>query len=159
MSTPDELRNNSGDLVNEAGFVDVHKFTLQHSKYENVFALGDCSSSPNSKTAAAAAAQCQVVYKNLSNVIEGGTMDRIYDGYASCPLVTGYNTCILAEFDYNLQPLESFPIINQAEERYSMFFLKKDLMPSLYWHMMLNGIWNGPAIIRKSLQALQNLRK
>ena len=32
-----------------------------------------------------------------------------YDGYTSCPLVTGYNKCILAEFDFNAQPLETFP--------------------------------------------------
>ena len=32
-----------------------------------------------------------------------------YDGYTSCPLVTGYNKLILAEFDYNGNPLETFP--------------------------------------------------
>lgn len=42
------------DLVNEAGFVNVNKSTLQHIKYANVFAIGDCSSTPNSKTMAAA---------------------------------------------------------------------------------------------------------
>jgi sulfide:quinone oxidoreductase len=52
MSTPEALRKNSGDLVNEGGFVNVNKFTLRHLKYPNVFALGDCSASPNSKTAA-----------------------------------------------------------------------------------------------------------
>lgn len=42
------------DLVNEAGFVNVDKHTLQHIKFSNVFAIGDCSSTPNSKTMAAA---------------------------------------------------------------------------------------------------------
>ncbi|CRK92869.1 CLUMA_CG006281, isoform A [Clunio marinus] len=157
MSTPYELKNNSDNLVNEAGFVDVNQWTLQHVRYPNVFALGDCSSSPNSKTAAAAAAQCQVVYKNLSEIMNGRRPIQNYDGYASCPLVTGYNTCILAEFDYNLQPLESFPILDQSKERFSMFYMKKNLMPMLYWQFMLNGIWNGPAFIRKGLNALKNL--
>jgi eukaryotic sulfide quinone oxidoreductase len=157
MSTPDELRLNSGDLVNESGFVDVNKFTLQHNKYSNVFGLGDSSSSPNSKTAAAAAAQCQVVYKNLSEIIEGRRPIRNYDGYASCPLVTGYHTCILAEFDYDLQPMETFNFLNQAKERYSMFFLKRDVMPQLYWHLMLNGIWNGPGPLRNIFKALRSL--
>lgn len=141
MSTSEALRN-SGDLVNEAGFVNVNRHTLRHMKYSNVFALGDCSSSPNSKTAAAAAAQSQVVYQNLSAIMEGKEPVRNYDGYASCPLVTGYHTCILAEFDYNLQPLETFPFA-QAKERFSMFIMKKDLMPPLYWHLMMNGLWNG----------------
>lgn len=83
MSTSEALRKNAGDLVNEAGFVNVNKFTLRHMKYPNVFALGDCSSSPNSKTAAAAAAQSQIVYKNLSAVMEGKEPFRNYDGYAS----------------------------------------------------------------------------
>lgn len=40
-------------LTNEAGFVNVDKCTLQHVKYSNIFALGDCASTPNSKTMAA----------------------------------------------------------------------------------------------------------
>lgn len=53
MSTPASLNRNK-DLTNEAGFVEVEKTTLQHVRFPNVFAIGDCSSSPNSKTAAAA---------------------------------------------------------------------------------------------------------
>lgn len=52
MSTPDELKQCT-DLVNEAGFVNVNKYTLRHLKHQNVFALGDCASTPNPKTAAA----------------------------------------------------------------------------------------------------------
>ena len=33
-----------------------------------------------------------------------------YDGYTSCPLITGYGKTILAEFDFNAAPLETFPI-------------------------------------------------
>lgn len=43
---------------------------------------------------------------------------------------------MLAEFDYNLQPLETFPI-NQAKERRTMWYLKKDALPSLYFNMHL----------------------
>ena len=32
-----------------------------------------------------------------------------YDGYTSCPLITGYGKTILAEFDFNGAPLETFP--------------------------------------------------
>lgn len=53
MSTPDEL-SQCKQLVNAAGFVDVHQSTLQHTKYSNIFAIGDCTNTPNSKTAAAA---------------------------------------------------------------------------------------------------------
>lgn len=32
-----------------------------------------------------------------------------YDGYTSCPLITGYGKTILAEFDFDASPLETFP--------------------------------------------------
>lgn len=73
-----------------------------------------------------------------------------YDGYASCPLVTGYNKCILAEFDYDLKPKETFPF-DQSQESTLMYHMKKDVMPSLYWEVMLKGNWNGPETCRKIL--------
>lgn len=88
MGTPDSLAN-CFKLVLESGFVDVHKDTLQSNRYSNVFAIGDCSGSPNSKTAASAAAQSPVVYKNMLSVMSGQKPVAVYDGYASCPLVTG----------------------------------------------------------------------
>ncbi|XP_044744451.1 sulfide:quinone oxidoreductase, mitochondrial [Coccinella septempunctata] len=149
MSTPSALRNNK-ELSNQAGFADVDPGTLRHTTFSNVFAIGDCSSSPNSKTAAAAAAQSAVVFHNLKAVMDGKEVKRIYDGYASCPLVTGYSKCILAEFNYNLEPLETFPI-SQDRELTSMYLMKKYLMPSLYWNLMVCGYWNGPATMRKLL--------
>ncbi|XP_055373930.1 sulfide:quinone oxidoreductase, mitochondrial [Condylostylus longicornis] len=149
MSAPLELAQ-STELVNEAGFVDVHPSTMQHKKYNNIFAIGDCSASPNSKTAAAAAAQTPVVVDHIMAIINGKKLERVYDGYASCPLVTGYSKCILAEFDYDLKPKETFPF-DQRKERYSMFIMKKDFMPLLYWHLMLNGYWNGPDTMRNLL--------
>ncbi|XP_030765724.1 sulfide:quinone oxidoreductase, mitochondrial [Sitophilus oryzae] len=147
MSTTESVRTNK-ELCNEAGFVEVDKSTLQHVRFPNVFALGDCSSSPNSKTAAAAAAQTEVVFENLEAVMKGKKMPLKYDGYASCPLVTGYNKCILAEFDYDLNPLETFPF-SQDRELWSMFILKKNVIPTIYWSLMMNGHWNGPALFRR----------
>lgn len=59
-----------------------------------------------------------------------------YDGYTSCPLITAKGRCILAEFDYNGNPLETFPI-DQGKERWSMYHLKADVLPYMYWNQML----------------------
>jgi sulfide:quinone oxidoreductase len=45
---------------------------------------------------------------------------------------------ILAEFDYDKQPAETFPF-DQSQERFSMYMLKKYGLPALYWHGMLKG--------------------
>ncbi|XP_037025498.1 sulfide:quinone oxidoreductase, mitochondrial [Bradysia coprophila] len=136
------------DLTNDTGFVNVHKDYLQHTRFPNVFAIGDCSSSPNSKTMAAIASQSAVVCNNIISFLNGTNQLIAYDGYASCPLVTGYDRCIMAEFDYDLKPKETFPFA-QNVERYSMFLMKRDVMPALYWKLMLNGRWNGPETMRK----------
>jgi len=86
--------------------------------------------------AAISAGQLGVLRKNLSAAMEGKTLKSIYDGYTSCPLVTGYGRCIMAEFDYNNNPLETFPL-DQGVERHTMFYMKKDIMPVLYFNLML----------------------
>lgn len=52
MSTPAFL-SNSKELVDGAGYLDVDMFTLQHKTFPNVYGIGDCTNTPNSKTAAA----------------------------------------------------------------------------------------------------------
>ncbi|KAM4618496.1 sulfide:quinone oxidoreductase, mitochondrial [Polymixia lowei] len=137
-------------LADEAGWLDVNKETLQHMKYPNVFGIGDCTNLPTSKTAAAVAAQSAVLDRTITKVLKNGKPDKQYDGYTSCPLVTSYNTVILAEFDYNGQPLETFPI-DQSKERRIMYYMKADLMPHIYWHGLLKGLWGGPGPYRKLL--------
>ncbi|KAF0770301.1 Uncharacterized protein FWK35_00000797 [Aphis craccivora] len=146
MGPPDVLIKSS--LSNSAGYLDVDPYTLRHNVYGNIFGIGDCTSCPTSKTGAAVAAQSIIVLKNIINVMNGKNIKDKYDGYTSCPLVTGYSKCILAEFDYNLKPLETFPI-NQGNELRSMLLMKKHALPFIYWNIMLKGYWNGPKMIRK----------
>ncbi|NWV69445.1 SQOR protein, partial [Malurus elegans] len=134
MGPPAVLINSP--VSDENGWVDVDKETLQHKKYRNVFGIGDCTNLPTSKTAAAVAAQSGVLDKTISLVMKNEMPVKKYDGYTSCPLVTGYNKVILAEFDYNAQPLETFPI-DQGKERTTMYHMKADLMPLLYWNGLL----------------------
>lgn len=136
MGPPDFI--SKSPLADEKGWVDVDKYTLQHVRYSNVFALGDSSNLPTSKTAAAIRKQSPVLVRNLRSLIAGKPLTAKYDGYTSCPLVTGYGKMVLAEFDYDKNPAETFPF-SQAKERWSMWLLKKYVLPVLYWKGMLKG--------------------
>ncbi len=136
MSAPEFVANSP--LANAAGFVDVDKGTLQHVKFSNVFSLGDVSSLPTSKTAAAIRAQLPVLITNLGAVMGARKPIAAYDGYTSCPLITGYGRLILAEFDYDLNPKETFPF-DQGKERLSMYLLKKHVLPYIYWKALVAG--------------------
>ena len=125
-------------LADKDGWVDVDRETLQHKKFPNVFGIGDCSSLPTSKTGAAIRKQAPVLVGNLIAAISSQTLSGKYDGYTSCPLVTGYGKLVMAEFDYDKKPEETFPI-DQSKERWSMWLVKRYLLPQLYWHGMLKG--------------------
>lgn len=136
QSAPDVVKQSR--LANADGWVDVHKHSLQHTRYPNVFGLGDSSSLPTSRTGAAIRKQAPVLVSNLQALREGRALTASYDGYASCPLVTGIGKLILAEFDYDGKPVESFPF-DQSQERFSMYMLKAYALPELYWNGMLRG--------------------
>ena len=136
MSAPDFIKRSP--LAAPSGWVEVDKHTCRHVRHPDVFALGDCSSLPTSKTGAAIRKQAPVVATNILDVLAGREPSARYDGYTSCPLVTGYGSLILAEFDYELKPQESFPF-DQSKERWSMYMLKRHVLPMLYWKGMLKG--------------------
>lgn len=136
QSAPDVIKKSP--LASKDGWVEVDKYSLQHVRYPAVFSLGDNSSLPTSRTGAAIRKQAPVLVENLLALREGRALEARYDGYASCPLVTGYGKLIMAEFDYDGNPAESFPF-DQGKERYSMYALKAYGLPEMYWNGMLRG--------------------
>jgi len=136
MAAPDVVAQSP--LAAASGFVEVGKHNLQHVRFPNVFAIGDVSGMPNSKTAAAVRGQAPVLVTNLLAQLEGGQGQGSYDGYSCCPLITGYGKTIMAEFNYEQQPVPSFPL-DPTKERWSMWVMKTAVLPWVYWNRMLKG--------------------
>lgn len=132
-------------LVNDAGWLDVDKNTLQHNKFANIFGLGDVAALPTAKTGAAIRKQVPVVSDNILQLIAYSKKgNKSYNGYSSCPLVTGYGKMILAEFDYdnNFIPdpkLKQMLVFNSEKEHWRLWMLKKYGLPYLYWNKMMKG--------------------
>jgi sulfide:quinone oxidoreductase len=140
QSAPDWVKTTPlADPASPFGYVQVGKHTLQSPNWPNVFAIGDASNLPTSKTGAAARKQAPVLVKNLLAAMRGEALSGHYNGYTSCPLVTSRNRMLLAEFDYDLKRTPSFPLINTMKPRYDMWLLKRYGLPALYWHLMLRG--------------------
>ena len=125
-------------LAGAGGWVDVDQATLQHTKFENIFALGDVTTTPNAKTAAAARKQAPIVAKNLIAKLNGQSLASTYDGYGSCPLTVENGKIILAEFGYGGKVMPSFPW-DSTKPRRAAWFLKKSILPWVYWNVMLKG--------------------
>lgn len=144
QTAPDFIRQS--DLVDETGWLAVDHGTLQHKKYPNIFGVGDVASLPTAKTGAAIRKQVPIVVENISRLISSDKLgDKVYNGYSSCPLVTGYGKMVLAEFDYqsNFLPdpkLKQMLIKDSSKEHLRLWWLKKYILPYLYWNKMLKGV-------------------
>ena len=104
---PDFIK--SSPISNEAGWVDVNQETLQHTKFPNIFGIGDVTSTPNAKTAAAVRKQAPIVASNILLVLKGNNPTPQYDGYGSCPLTVAKGKIILAAFGYGGKVMPTFP--------------------------------------------------
>ncbi len=134
-------------LATPEGWLFVDDKTMQHKKYKNIFGLGDVAQLPTAKTGAAIRKQVPVVVANVLQLIEKDKLTtKTYDGYSSCPLVTGYGKMVLAEFDYSKEfkpdpKLKSQLFIDDSsKEHWRLWILKKYLLPYLYWNKMLKGV-------------------
>jgi sulfide:quinone oxidoreductase len=136
QTAPDFIK--ASPLANADGWVDVNQHTLQHSRYPNIFALGDVASTPNAKTAAAVRKQVIVVAENLLALRAGQEFPSRYDGYGSCPLTVEKGKVILAEFGYGGKLVPTFNW-DSTLPRTSAWILKKRILPWVYWHCLIRG--------------------
>jgi sulfide:quinone oxidoreductase len=125
-------------LANADGWVEVDQHSLQHVNYPEIFGVGDCTSTPNAKTAAAARKQVVIAAENLLAQRQGQALPSRYDGYGSCPLTVEKGKIILAEFGYGGKIVPTFPW-DSTKPRRSAWLLKKYVLPWLYWNLMLKG--------------------
>jgi sulfide:quinone oxidoreductase len=139
QSAPDFIRNSP--LVDDAGWVNVDKETLQHTAFDNIWSLGDVANTPNAKTMAAVRKQAPVVAQNIVDALQGRSIRAIYDGYGSCPLTVEKGKIVLAEFGYGGTLMPTFPNwLNKGTKATRLaWILKEDLLPPFYWHGMLKG--------------------
>ena len=143
QQAPDFVRNSV--LVNDTGWMDVNHNSMQSNKFANVFGLGDVAGLPTAKTGAAIRKQVPVVVDNLLKIIaKQEPNNKSYDGYSSCPLVTGYGKMVLAEFNYKNEftpdpKLKQMLLFSSEKPHWRLWILKKYMLPYLYWNKMLKG--------------------
>ncbi|ARS91011.1 NAD(P)/FAD-dependent oxidoreductase [Natrarchaeobaculum aegyptiacum] len=119
-------------LTGDGEYVTVDEERLQHDEYDEVFALGDCSNLPTSRTASAARKQTHTLVDNLAALIEDRSFTASYDGYTACPLLTEKGKAMIAEFDYE-KPI-SAPINSKMN-----WIMDVNVIPSMYWSTWMRG--------------------
>jgi len=118
------------------GWLEVDKATLRHTRFGNVFGVGDINGVPKGKTAASVKWQAPVVADHLVASIEGKAGTERYNGYTSCPLITRSGQAMLVEFDYDNNLTPSFPFIDPLQEHWLPWVIKEKLLKPNYTAML-----------------------
>ncbi|MGC4112075.1 MAG: FAD/NAD(P)-binding oxidoreductase [Nocardioides sp.] len=131
-------------LGDELQFVTVDKSTLQHTTYDNVFAVGDASDIPASKAGSVAHFAVETFVHNFLEHVEGRPMTASFDGHANCFVETGDGKALLIDFNYDTEPLPGrYPLpgvgpLSLLEET-RRNHVGKLAFRHVYWNVLLPG--------------------
>jgi sulfide:quinone oxidoreductase len=134
-------RSGLGDDMN---FVPVHKHTLQHQQYANLFVIGDAAALPTSKAGSVAHFEAEILTENILSFIENRPLKAHFDGHSNCYIETGYGKGALIDFNYDTEPLPgTFPLPGIGPfgllKNTKINHYGKLMFRWIYWHILLKG--------------------
>lgn len=131
-------------MGDELNFIPVNKNTMQSSKWENIWLIGDASNAPASKAGSVAHFMLDVVIENILRHMEGLELLPKFDGHANCFIESGNEKGVLIDFNYDVEPLPGmFPLPG-----FGPFSLLKEspanhwgkmMFKWIYWNVLLKG--------------------
>jgi sulfide:quinone oxidoreductase len=96
-------------LGDERGWIPVSRATLQHEKFDTIFAVGDATNLPISKSGSTAHFEAPVVTSQIAARVKGTNARENYGGRVVCFLETGHNQATTIRFDYEHPPVSPRP--------------------------------------------------
>jgi sulfide:quinone oxidoreductase len=125
-----ELVEASG-LGDASGWIPTDKHTLQVEGYERIFALGDATNLPISKSGSTAHFEAPVVASRIASLVRGTAPRSNYGGRVMCFLETGDGKATALRFDYEHPPTPPQPS--------RLWHSAKWLFNRLYWETVPQG--------------------
>jgi sulfide:quinone oxidoreductase len=122
------IDSNLGDA---SGWLPTDRATLQVLGHERIFALGDATNLPISKSGSTAHFEAPVVASRIASLVKGTAPRESYGGRVMCFLETGNGKATVLRFDYEHPPAPPSP--NQ------MWHWGKWMFNRLYWETVPKG--------------------
>jgi sulfide:quinone oxidoreductase len=119
-----QVSEDSG-LADAGGWIPTDRVTLQHVDHDRVFALGDSTNLPISKSGSTAHFEAPVVASRIASLVRGTAPKANYGGRVMCFLETGKGKATALRFDYEHPPVPPNP--NR------MWHAAKWMFNRLYW--------------------------
>jgi sulfide:quinone oxidoreductase len=119
-------------LGDERGWVPVDKNTLKHTQFADIWAVGDTTSIPISKSGSVAHYEATVAAAEIAAEVKGEAPPaHVYDGKVMCFLETGQGKATTIRFDYDHPPVSPPPA--------RRWHWAKALFNKTYWHTVPQG--------------------
>jgi sulfide:quinone oxidoreductase len=96
-------------LGDAGGWVPTDRTTLQHQQQERIFALGDATDLPISKSGSTAHFEAPVIASRIASLVRGTAPKAYYGGRVMCFLETGDGKATALRFDYEHPPVPPAP--------------------------------------------------
>ncbi|HEV2238608.1 MAG TPA: FAD/NAD(P)-binding oxidoreductase, partial [Ktedonobacterales bacterium] len=122
-------------LGDAQGWIPTQRDTLEVKGQEHIYALGDATDLPVSKSGSAAHFEAKVIAHRLIAAIRGEEVDAAhgsYDGEVMCFLETGHNTATQLVFNYEHPPRPPRPSL--------YYHMEKQLFNRAYWYIVPQGL-------------------
>jgi sulfide:quinone oxidoreductase len=122
----------SSRLGDERGWVPVDKNTLKHTQHADIWAVGDTTNIPISKSGSVAHYEATVAAAEIAAEVKGEAPPaHVYDGKVMCFLETGQGKATTIRFDYDHPPVSPSPA--------RRWHWAKALFNKTYWHTVPQG--------------------
>jgi sulfide:quinone oxidoreductase len=119
-------------LGDDRGWVPVDKNTLKHVSFDNVWAIGDATNIPISKSGSVAHYEASVAAAEIAAAVKGEPAPQhTYDGKVMCFVETGQGKATTIQFDYDHPPKSPNPS--------RLWHWAKALFNQTYWHTVPQG--------------------
>ena len=119
-------------LGDERGWVPVDKNTLRHVNFPDIWAIGDATNIPISKSGSVAHYEATVAAAEIVAAAKGeAPPSHVYDGKVMCFLETGQGQATTIRFDYDHPPVSPTPS--------RLWHWAKVLFNKTYWHTVPQG--------------------
>ncbi|HEX9068091.1 MAG TPA: FAD/NAD(P)-binding oxidoreductase [Ktedonobacterales bacterium] len=122
-------------LGDPQGWLPTDRATLEVKGQEHIFALGDATDLPVSKSGSAAHFEAKVIAHRLRALVRGEDPDARharYDGEVMCFLETGHNKATQLVFNYENPPHPPVPSV--------FYHMEKQLFNHAYWYIVPQGL-------------------
>lgn len=118
-------------LAESGGWVPTDRHTLKVEGPDGIYAIGDATNLPISKSGAAAHFEGEIVAGNIVQELRGEKPSHQYNGHVMCFLESGNNRATILNFDYEHPPKPPAPSV--------LWHMGKLVMNKSYWYMVPKG--------------------